>query len=62
MSRRKKSRFHCPFCLTGKCGAGYTEGYPTIIHTKPTCARFDELEPDEFLHAVNVALGLHEVN
>lgn len=42
--------FICPFCQ-GRCTASLA--LAGVMHDKPTCKQFDELEPDEFLHAVN---------
>ena len=47
----------CPFCK-GRFEAGFVDGeVPAVIHTEPRCAKFDELEPDAYLRAVNVELG-----
>jgi hypothetical protein len=42
----------CPFCQK-KFHAGEEDGVPGIIHEMPPCDTFLELEPDEFLAAVN---------
>jgi hypothetical protein len=55
------TQFVCPFCRK-ECEAhdhGDGEGDVFVIHIEPTCQRFDELEPDEFLHQVNVQYGMH---
>lgn len=56
-------RFVCPFCK-GTCSAGFTrksgvEDMPAVLHSQPTCPKFDELEIDEFLHQVNIQYGAH---
>jgi hypothetical protein len=45
--------FLCPFCK-GKCFAALEP--LSVVHLVPTCPRFDELEPDEFLDEVNTIL------
>lgn len=42
--------FICPFC-SGVCTASLEQA--CVLHTEPTCEKFDELGPVEFLHAVN---------
>lgn len=32
---------------------------PFLAHTRPECPKFKDLEITDFLHAVNVALGMH---
>lgn len=46
--------FVCPFC-GGRCAASKKEC--AVVHTKPTCDKFDKLEPDDFLHACNAVMG-----
>lgn len=48
--------FECPFC-GGQCATTDPLG---VLHSFPLCERFNSLEPVEFLHAVNVALGNHQ--
>ena len=44
--------FLCPFCgCSVEAGVNSATDMPTVLHMLPTCARFDELEPDEFLAA-----------
>jgi hypothetical protein len=43
--------FVCPFCK-GKVHVDVSDD-PGLIHELPTCQRFDLLEPDAFLEAVN---------
>jgi hypothetical protein len=56
--------FKCPFCGR-QCSAGFTlppgavEENPAVIHMKPTCPKFDDLEPDDYLHEVNIRYGAH---
>lgn len=51
--------FTCPFCK-GSVSAGYTvhpekrgeeKKVPAMLHSMPPCAKFNELELDEFLRA-----------
>lgn len=42
--------FTCPFC-SAACTASAEQG--CVLHTEPTCEKFNELGPVEFLHAVN---------
>lgn len=52
----------CPFCKgVVSADRGSEEGElperePGVVHTMPTCSKFDELEPDAFLLAVNTEL------
>ncbi len=48
--------FKCPFC-GGEVRAGSTP-HPYAMHARPTCIRFNELEPDNFLKAVRLRLGV----
>lgn len=58
--------FICPFCGC-VCSAGYTleqgnpqaEQVPAVLHDKPACSKFEALEPDEYLHQVNIMFGAH---
>ena len=46
--------FNCPFCQAPGCTiAEETEGKKRrcVIHPKPMCAKYDELEPHEFAKA-----------
>lgn len=44
----------CPFCGL-PFSAGYVAGEPAVLHGLPTCEKFNELQIDEFLAAVNAA-------
>jgi rRNA processing protein Krr1/Pno1 len=47
----KYIEFPCPFC-EGKCTAdGDTS---SVTHTMPTCKKFDDSDPLEFIKAVNL--------
>jgi hypothetical protein len=46
--------FSCPFC-SKRCSVDRAQR--SIVHELPTCEKFDKLEPDEFLVAVNVAFA-----
>jgi hypothetical protein len=55
---RPSVEFTCPFCgHRVKAGEavrpGEAEASPCVLHDEPVCERFDELEPDEFMQAVN---------
>jgi hypothetical protein len=55
---RPSVEFACPFCeLRVKAGEavrpGDGEATPCVVHDEPVCKRFDELEPDEYMTAVN---------
>lgn len=46
--------FKCPFC--GRTvAASSKEG--AVLHAVPMCEKFEKLEPDEYMHQVNVILG-----
>jgi hypothetical protein len=45
----------CPFCK-GDFTAGHDEnGVGVVLHSLPTCDRYDALTPDRYLHAVRTA-------
>jgi len=48
--------YGCPFCQ-GRFGV--TLEPPGVAHTAPPCEAFGKLEPDQYLYAVNEALGHH---
>lgn len=50
--------FVCPFC--GRYAAIVEP--PGVVHAVPPCAVFVRLEVNEYLHAVNRALGNHDDN
>lgn len=61
MSKKKKSKkksvhitdgvdFICPFCKA-RCTTSLE--HCAVLHTVPMCEKFEQLEPDEFLKAVN---------
>jgi len=49
---RAQLQFLCPFCQR-VCSANASEenGMIGVVHTLPTCAQFDDLEPSDFLAA-----------
>lgn len=49
--------FKCPFC-GGKVAATKEKG--SVVHTVPTCKKFDDLDPIDFMHACNAAMGYLE--
>jgi hypothetical protein len=49
-------RFKCPFCKGDASAVETASGIPGVMHTMPTCEKFDELEPDDYLHAVNARM------
>lgn len=53
MSITDGTEFLCPFC--GKECVASLQNY-AVIHRLPTCTRFDQLRPDQFLAEVNDAL------
>lgn len=46
--------FTCPFC-SGKCSA--SDERALVLHAMPPCSKYLALEPDDFLAAVNDAMG-----
>ena len=46
--------FTCPFC--GR-QAGVSTHPSAVIHALPMCAKFDQLEPADYLAAVNAQLA-----
>lgn len=41
----------CPFC-DGQATAGYLDGEdPVVLHTTPTCSKFDDLDLPEYIAA-----------
>jgi hypothetical protein len=46
--------FDCPFCK-GKCSA--SEEKFVVLHSMPPCPKYLALEPDDYLAAVNDAMG-----
>jgi hypothetical protein len=46
--------FTCPFCGVP---ASASERPPAVFHTMPPCSKYLALEPDEYLAAVNDAMG-----
>lgn len=46
--------FDCPFCR-GNFGVAETEYF--VYHSHPPCAKFVELDVNDFLRAVNLAMG-----
>mgnify|MGYP001617579640 FL=1 len=42
--------FTCPFC---KAQCTTSLEHCAVLHTAPMCEKFEQLEPDEFLKAVN---------
>lgn len=55
MDNENNFEFICPFC--GQPCRVILEP-PQVLHATPTCAKFDRLEPDEYLVAVNDKRGL----
>jgi hypothetical protein len=50
----------CPFCGGRLAYTVDADGRPDgLLHSLPTCNRYDDLEIDEFMHQANVARGLH---
>lgn len=47
--------FVCPFC--GKQCAAESGLEQAVTHALPMCAKFESLEPDAFIAAVNVAIA-----
>lgn len=47
--------FLCPFC--GR-QAGASSNPPAVVHALPMCEQFRELEPADYLAAVNKALAV----
>ena len=47
--------FVCPFC--GRAAA-VCDPY-AVMHAEPACVKFRDLEPTDYLHAVNVANGAY---
>lgn len=54
--------FLCPFCGGHVSVGAPPDGVPWIIHAVPTCGRFDALEPDEFMAAVNDRFMIDSLN
>jgi hypothetical protein len=52
----RQVNFTCPFCGR-RASFGYVQEHPTATHDMPMCKKFEELEPDEFLQAVNRKLA-----
>lgn len=50
--------FVCPFC--GRYAAVVEP--PGVVHALPICAVFERMEVNEYLHAVNRALGYTDDN
>lgn len=42
----------------GQVAEGEHQGAPVVLHDKPLCAKFEELEPDEFLTYVRQSYGI----
>jgi hypothetical protein len=55
MSHLVALEFTCPFC--GKQCTATTEPDLGVTHVLPMCEKFEKLEPDEFLAAVNSAIA-----
>lgn len=53
---RDLTRFKCPFCKGDASTVETASGIPGVMHTVPTCKKFDELGAPEYLHAVNARL------
>ena len=49
--------FRCPFC-GGKVAASKADS--SVLHSVPPCEKFNAMEPDDFLHACNAAMGYLE--
>lgn len=49
--------FKCPFC-NGWVAA--SEADSSVLHSEPTCEKFKVLDPTDFLHACNAAMGFLE--
>jgi len=54
MSQLIALEFTCPFC--GKLCTASTDP-DGVTHVLPMCEKFEKLEPDEFLAAVNSAIA-----
>ena len=55
MSQLIDVEFVCPFC--GKQCTATTEPDFGVTHVLPMCEKFEQLEPDDFLAAVNNAIA-----
>jgi len=47
--------FVCPFCGAVASAVEQESGEPGIVHPVPMCVRFEAMEPDEYMRAVNAA-------
>lgn len=54
--------FICPFCRK-RCEAHIHGDLETgeffMLHVEPICQKYDTMEPDDFMHAVNIQYGGH---
>lgn len=56
---RAELMFKCPFCK-GQVSASLEP--PCLLHAVPMCKKFDELEPDEFMHECNEIFAKNAAN